>query len=247
MRKQFGFRSAVLTLVLAAAAALPAAADVTVITHYTLITGDTLTRASYYSPKRVRVTAPDGREYMFASKGDSVTVIDHATRRFWTGPRKQADSLASKIIAANRQGVVEMAAADPVAWGEKVKAFNDSIHVEATMNQRKIAGYPCNQLVLTAGSYLRNERWVARGLVVANYGPEMQKVVMAGIKDPLGRQLMRMMIDARRKDGLPLAGSATFRTLQNEGRFEFEAVRVISKPIPRSAWSIPDGYTRIQL
>lgn len=247
MRMQFGFRSAVWTLALALAAAAPAAADITVITHYTLVTGDTLTRANYYTSKRVRVTAPDGREFMFTAKGDSVTVIDHATRRYWSGPRTLADSLAKTIIAANREGIVEMAAADPVAWGEKVKAFNDSIRVTATGRQRKIAGYPCNELVLTAGSYLTNERWVARGLVVANYGPEMQKVVMASIKDPLGRQLMRMMIDARRKDGLPLAGRAMFKTLSREGTFEFEAVQVISKPVPKDAWMVPEGYTAIQL
>ena len=247
MRSHFGFRLAVLSFVLAAGAALPAAADLTVLTHYTLVDGDTLTRASYYTRKRVRVTAPDGREYMFHAKGDSVTVIDHKTRRYWTGPRSQADSIANRIIAENRQGIAEMAAADPVAWGERIKAFNDSIKVFTTYKSRRIAGWPCDQLMLTAGSYLTNERWVARGLSTANYGPEMQKVVMASIKDPLGRQLMRMMIDARAKPGLPLAGSATFRTLSREGSFSYEAVAVSTKSVPASAWDLPAGYTRVTL
>ena len=247
MRPHFGFRLAVLSIVLAAGAALPAAADITVMTRYTLVDGDTLTRPSYYTRKRVRVTAPDGREYMFNAKGDSVTVIDHKTRQFWSGPRSKADTLASRIIAENRQGIVEMAAADPVAWGEKVKAFNDSIKIFSTYKSRKIAGYPCDQWMLTAGSYLTNERWIARSLSTADYGPEMQKVVLASIKDPLGRQLMRMMIDARTKSGLPLAGQVTFRTLSREGNFSFEAVSVNTKPVPASAWELPEGYTQITL
>jgi len=247
VRSHFGFRLALLSFVLASGAALPAAADITVMTHYTLVDGDTVTRASYYTRKQVRVTAPDGREFMFHASNKTVTVIDHKTRRYWTGPRSQADSIARRIIAENREGVVEMAAADPVAWGEKVKAFNDSIKVFSTYKSRKIAGYPCDQWMLTAGSYLTNERWIARSLSTANYGPEMEKVVMASIKDPLGRQLMRMMIDARTKAGLPLAGHATFRTLSREGSFSFEAVSVNTKPVSASAWQVPAGYTRIEL
>ena len=247
MRSHFGFRLALLSIVLAAGAALPAAADLTVTTHYNLVNGDTLTRASYYTSKRVRVTAPDGREYMFNAKGDSVTVIDHKTRMYWTGPRSQADTVANRLIAENRKEIAEIAAADPVAWGDKVKAFNDSIKVFSTYKTRKIAGYPCDQWMLTAGSYLTDDRWIARSLSTANYGPEMQKVVMASIKDPLGRQLMRMMIETRTKAGLPLAGSVTFQTMSREGSFSYEAVSVNTKPIPMSAWAIPEGYTQITL
>ncbi len=247
MRPHLPLRTILLTVALAAGVAATAAADVTVITHYTLIGGDTLTRMNYYSSKRVRVTAPDGKEFMFNRKGDSLTVIDHATRRYWTGPRKLADSVASRLMAANRQGWTEVAAADPVAWGERVKAFNDSIHMESTFRTRKIAGYPADEWILTAGSYLRNERWIAQGLSVPNYGPEMQKAVMSTIKDPLGRVLMRMLINARTKSGMVMASYASFRTLQHEGSFGFEAQKVISGPIPKAAWMVPDGYTPITL
>jgi hypothetical protein len=111
---------ALLALVLAAAFVRPAAADITVTSHYTLIGGDTLTRDSYYSSKRIRVTGPDGKEFLFNAKTDTVTVIDHATERYWTGPRALADSLAAKLMVANRAGAPEEATTDPVAWGEKL-------------------------------------------------------------------------------------------------------------------------------
>lgn len=247
MRVSLRYPLALLTLLLALGAPRPAAADLTVVTHYTLVSGDTLTRASYYTRKRVRVTGVDGREYMFNQSTDSVTVIDHATKRYWTGPRALADSLARKIMNANREGVPEEAVADPVAWGQKLEAFNNSIKVEATGKHKKIAGYPCDEWILTAGEYLTNDRWIARSLYVPDYGPEMQKVVMASIKDPMGRQLMRMMIGMRTKEGLALSGSAQFKTLAREGSFSFEARSVKSGNIPASAWSIPEGYTAITL
>jgi hypothetical protein len=70
---------------------------------------------------------------------------------------------------------------------------------------------------------------------------------MATIKDPLGRALMRMLIGMRTKEGLVLNGNVTFQTLRQEGSFHFEAVRVISGSVPKAAWSLPEGYTQIQL
>ena len=245
MRVRQPLRTLLLTLAITLGIAAAAAADVTVVTHYTLLGGDTLTRNNYFSPKRVRVTAPDGKEFVFNRKGDSLTVIDHATRRYWTGPRKLADSIATRMMDANQGNWRETAAADPVAWGARVKAFNDSIRMVPTLRNRKIAGYPADEYVLTAGTYLRNERWIAQGLSVPNYGPEVQKAVMATIKDPLGRVLMRMLINARTKSGMVMASYATFRTLNQDGFFGFEAQKVISGSIPRDAWTVPEGYSQI--
>jgi len=234
-------------LALAAGSARPAAADLTVTMHYTLIGGDTLTRDSYYTNKRIRLTGPDGKEFMFNSKTDTVTVIDHATKRYWTGPRALADSLATRLIVARREGMPEEATADPVAWAEKLDKFNESIKVEPAGKDRKIAGYPTNLWVLTAGDYLRSERWIARSLYIPDYGPEMQKTVLATIKDPMVRTLMRLMIGSRDKEGLALAGSTVIRTLDKAGAFEFEALKVKSGSIPKAAWIIPAGYTPITL
>ncbi len=247
MRRPNGFRNTLLLVALAlCATAIPAAADLTVISRYTLVNGDTLTRASYYSTNRVRVTAPDGREYLFDAKGDTVTVINHDSRSYWKGPRTLADSLAKKLMAANRKGA-ELAEADPVAFAEKLQAFNDSIEAKQTNNRKKIAGYPTRQWILNAGSHLTHERWIANGLKMQNYGPELEKTVMGSNPDPLGRQLMRLLVSMRTADGLVLAGSTKFRTLEREGSFSFEAVKVIGERIPASAWLPPEGYEAIQL
>jgi Domain of unknown function (DUF4412) len=227
--------------------ALPAAADITVVTHYTLVNGDTLTRPSYYSARGSRVTAPDGKEFMYNSRGAKLTVIDHTRKMYWTGPLAKADSIADRILLATRKEVAKVAAQDQEAWLAKVQGFNDSIRVVNTGEVRKIAGYPSTRWLLTAGSYMQHERWVARSLAVANYGPEMQKAVMASAMDPLGRQLMKMLIGMRDADGLPLEARTTFRTLTQTGSFSYETVQIITTPIPASAWEIPKDYQAVEL
>ena len=241
-------RRLVLFVSLASALVLvrPAAADLTVVNRWTLVNGDTLTRANYYSQKRVRVTSPDGKEFMFDAKGKTVTVIDHGSRKYWTGPRAHADSVARKIMAANREGVPDEAKSDPVAWGEKIQAFNDSIRFEPGHKNRKIAGIPCDLWTVRIGSYLQNEQWNARSLTFPNYGPELQKTILATIKDPLGRALMEQIIESKEGQGTALAGRTTFLTLSREGSFEFEAQRIDNRKIPASAWAVPAGYERIE-
>jgi uncharacterized protein DUF4412 len=237
-------RFVVLIALFACALARPAAADLTVITHYTLVDGDTVTRANYYTRSRVRVTSPDGKEFMFNNSGDSVTVIDHKTMSYWAGPRSLADSVASKIMSQN---AVDVSAMDPAEYGNKIEEFNKSIKVSATGKRKKIAGYPCDLYTLDAGKFLHSDRWIARSLDVPNYGPEMQKAVLATIKDPLGRQLMRMLLDMRTKDGLVLSGFTNFQTLSRSGKFSFDAVKVITKPIPKDVWTVPAGYKQVTL
>jgi len=225
--------------------ALPAAADVTVLARYTFVNGDTLTRPSYYSSRRSRVTVPDGKEMIYDNKDRTLTILDHVGKRYWTGPLAHADSLADLILLEGRKEVAKVAAADQQAWIEKVQAFNESIHLEQTEEVRKIAGYPSTKWTLSAGEYLQHERWVARSLVVANYGPEIQKAAMALAVDPLGRVLLKALIGMREADGLPLESKTTFKSLTQSGSFGYETIQVIGKSIPATAWTIPEGYTRV--
>ena len=225
--------------------ALPAAADITVLARYTLINGDTLTRPSYYSTRRSRVTAPDGKEMIYDSKDRQLTIIDHAGKRFWTGPLERADSLADQVLAAGRKEIAKVANADREAWVERVQKFNESIHLENTQEVKKIAGYPSTKWTLSMGEYLQHERWVARSIVVANYGPEVQKAAMALAVDPLGRVLLKALIGMREADGLPLVTKTSYKTLTQSGTFGYETIQVIGKSVPASAWTVPEGYTEV--
>ena len=225
--------------------ALPALADVTVIGHYKLVNGDTLTRASYYTNNRLRTTLPNGFEIMYDHYTRRITLIDHAGKRYWEGPKSQADSIATRMRQQNTKAALAALTPEQQAQKEHIyAALTDSVHYATTGNDRKIAGYPCGEWVLTAGQYLQQDRWVARSLALPDFSPEIQSVVLATVLDPLGRGLMALVLHARGTDGLTLAGRLRFKTLTGQGEMSWEAQKVISATITPDAWHVPKGYAK---
>ena len=244
MRSIRGF--APVLFVAVAAGVTPAAADITVAGKYTFVNGDTATRASYYSRKRARATAPNGMEFIYDTQLGRVTIIDAARRRFYAGTLAEADSLAERILLKRRAELRPLIEANREKWAEMMSSFNDSILVVRSEETRTIAGYPCTRWTLRGGSYMTHERWAARGLSVPNFGPELEKIVMAVVLDPLGSQLMKLLIQMRAQPGLALKSSTQFRTLTQSGSFSWEALRVDSKPIPDSVWAVPKGFEKVR-
>jgi hypothetical protein len=229
------------------AVALPAAADITVIGRYTWANGDTSTRVSYFTSKKVRTVLPNGDEVIYDSKAKRLALVDHDRKLFWEGPLAEADSIATQLRADRMKALMDTMSADSRAQVNTVYTeLTENVKVEATGQTRKIAGYPCSEWVMTAGPYLRHERWLARSLSMPNFGPELEKVVQAATLDPLGRGLMKLVMQGRSANGLALAGRMSVRTFQNKGELSWEAVEVVSTKIADGAWALPEGYQRWQ-
>jgi hypothetical protein len=246
MRLTRGFALALSVGITALGAITPAAADITVVGKYTFVNGDTASRTSYYSRKRARTTAPNGMEFIYDTQLGRVTVIDHAKRRYYSGTIAEADTLAERILLQRRQELRPLIEANREKWAAMMSGFNDSILVVRSEETSTLAGYPCTRWTLLGGSYMTHERWAARGLSVPNFGPEIERIVMATVLDPLGTQLMKLLIQMRAQPGLVLKSSTRFRTLTQSGAFAWEATRVESKSIPDSAWSVPKDYAKVQ-
>lgn len=250
MNRRLNHPIAACAIALAAGSALglarPAAADITVVGHYQFVDGDTVTRSSAWTPKRTRMSGPDGREFIYDAKPKKLTIIDHKTRTYWSGPLAVADSISSAILMERRKELKPQIEANQERWAALIQTINDSIKVEKTEEYREIAGYSCNKWVLRIGPYLTFERWVTPALGVADYAPELERVVLASVLDPLGRVLLKSMLQMRSKaDGLALASTTRFETLTQKGEFSFEATRVQSTKVPDSVWQTPAGYRRV--
>jgi hypothetical protein len=225
--------------------ALPAAADITVVGRYKMFNGDTLTRSSYYSSKKMRTLLPNGDEIIYDNGSHRIALVDHGRKLFWEGPLSEADSIAARLRSERVKAMTDTMSADTRAtWNTVYTELTENVKIEATGRSRKIAGYPCSAWVLTAGSYLRQERWLARSLSLPDFSPEVEKVVQASILDPLGRGLMKLVLQARSADGLALSGRMTVKTFDYQGEMSWEAVKVSSGKIPDEVWVVPEGYQR---
>lgn len=232
---------------LAACLTAPVLADITIVGRYKLVNGDTLTRPAYYTPSRVRVTGPDGREFVYDGKLKTIMVINHAKHTYWRGPIEQADTIATRMLYESNKALRAKVEANKDKWIAVMDTFNNSVISQKTEERRKIAGYACTKWILKTGRYLDHERWVARGLDLANYAPELEKVVMASMLDPFGRVLMRQLIALRSADGIPLASSTAYQTPTQHGSFSWEAIRVESNTVTGNVWDPPKGYQQIHI
>jgi hypothetical protein len=230
---------------LALLAAPSARADICVTGHYTFVTGDTATRVSYFTGRRVRVQSPDNQEIMFDSKTRDVTIIDNGRRIYWEGPVAMADSLVDGMTM-HHWALFDSTATDEqkAAWTTLVEGVNNLLQIRQGQGSKRIAGYPCGQWIIEAGPYLHLERWVARALMVEHFDRETEKVATGAVLDPVGRAMMAMFWQTRAVSGMPLGATMTFGTPQRHSSFTWEAVKVTSGPVPASAWEVPAGYEK---
>ncbi len=233
---------------LAMFAAQPVRADITVIGSFTFVDGDTATRASYFTSRRIRVSTPDGREVVFDSKDQRITLIDHRRRVYWEGPLARADSIVD-VTDGSRWDMMLRDANEELKseWARDVDFSPDSIQMDDGFKTKMIAGYPCNRWTIRAGPEMAVERWTAASLQIEPYDETTDDVVLAAVLDPVARAIMTMFWETQDATGLCLAASVNFTTPTMNGSFHWEAVRVIGARIPDSAWTVPRGYTKIAL
>ena len=226
----------------------PALADITVVGRYTFVNGDTATRASYFTSRRIRVSTPDGREVIFDSKDKRITLIDHQRRVYWDGPVARADSIVD-ITDGSRWDLMLRNATDELKaeWAQDMDFPADSIQVGDGFKTRSIAGYPCNRWTVRGGSTMTLERWTATSLAVEPYDERTEDVALAAVLDPIARAIMSMFWKSQETEGLCLAASMTFSTPTQHGSFHWEAVKVAGARIPTSVWASPPGYPRARL
>ena len=247
MRRNFGLWVGVASA-LVLSAARPARADITVIGRYTFVNGDTATRVSYFTSRRIRFSTPDGREVVLDTKNQRVSVIDHRRRVYWDGALARADSVVD-IADGTRWDMLLRNASDELKteWASEMGFPAESIQVEDGFKTRMIAGYPCNRWTVRAGSFVTMERWMAASLAVDSYDQTTSDIVMAAILDPVARAVMGMFWQLEDTDEFCLGASLTLDTPMQHGTFRWEAVKVIGAKIPATAWLVPRDYARVQL
>lgn len=230
---------------LALLSAGPATGDVTVQARYLMPDSSTLERTNYYAGTRARITSFDGREYMYDSKSKQLTVIDHTTKRYWSGPIAEADSIVARLNSERDAEFRKTLEGRQEELAKFMDEFNESIAVEKTEERRRVAGFACDRWKISAGSHIVHERWVASGFTTERVPPDLDRVLMAGALDPFGRALVGLLLQGREIPGMTLAATTTYKTPTQTGTYSWEATRVTTGKIPARAWELPEGYERV--
>jgi hypothetical protein len=235
--------------VIAFAAALPAADDLTIVSKTSDNDEAPTTGTSYYASDRMRVANPDGSEVMAEYGSGQITTIDHDKKQYSVITRQEMEAAAQKMQAQLKQMEEQMKNMPP-AVREKMAGMmggaTAAINAQKGQGGRTVAGYTCENWIVTVGEIVKQEQCLTTQLEFPGQPWEALKGLAGGMSGPMGKTMEQMYEKFKEMKGVPLYTSATTKILAKSITSTTEVVEVKKGPIPASAWTIPAGYKKVE-
>ncbi len=246
-KRSFAVAGAVLTL-----AALPAAAqDLTIVSKVSHNDETPALTTSYVASSRMRMANPEGGEFMPDFASGQMTIIDNKKKQYYVVTRQEMQAAAAQMQARMKQ-MEEQMKDMPAAVREKMAGMMggvaQAIDVQKGQGGRKIAGYTCENWVVTFGEMVRQEQCMTTELQYPVQVWDAQKDLaasMGGFGGPMGDGMGKIYEKFKEMKGMPLVSTSTTKILGKTSTTTTEVTEIKRSPIPASAWEIPAGYKKV--
>ena len=217
---------------LAVAAAVPAAADLTVVSTVTAGKNRTMNATQYISAEKVR-----------SSDGELDTIIDLATGKMIHVDHKKKAYYETSLeeMRAHFAELEKMMNDNPI-MAQMMGKVTD-VEVEKGSGTRTIAGYECEQYLLSMGEKLRFEIWATRDLETPIQYLDARKMAYAAM-GPMASRFDKMYEEMKEIGGFPLSTKVDMRMMGRGVESLSEATEVGKEPIPAGTFDPPAGYKK---
>jgi uncharacterized protein DUF4412 len=224
-------RSLVIALAFAFAASLLAAEDLTVVSKVTV--GDKSSTSTQY------MTATKSR----TNDGQNDSIIDFPTGKmqFIDHKAKTYSETTLEEMAAYMDRLYRDVRGNPMM--EKMFGGADAVTVERGKNSRKIAGYDCDEYILSMGRSFEIEVCAAKGLQPPPQYYEGRKMSYASM-GPMGQRFSKMFDEMKKIKGYPIAMDMDADMGMARIQTSSEATEIKKGPIPASTFDLPAGYAK---
>ncbi len=228
----FAHRLSYLAL-LAALAGLPATAeDLTVVSSVTTGKGAPVTATQYVAADKMRTS--DGRmDTIFDVASGRMVHVDHKKKTYWeTSLAEMREQFAEveKMLNENPMMASMLGAATDV-------------DVQKGSGSREVAGYTCDQYLMSIGQKFQFEIWAARGLKAPIEYYDAKKMVYATI-GPMASRFDKLYEEMKKIDGFPLYTKVDTGVMGMKIKSISEATEVRKGPIPAGTFDPPAGYKK---
>jgi hypothetical protein len=229
---------------------LPAAADdLTIVSKVGGGKNAPTTTTSYYASDRMRVVNPDGQEFMAEFASGNITMIDNKKRQYSVVTPQEIEAASAKMQAQMKQMEEQMkslpqAVRDKMGLGGLAQAVN----VQKGEGGREIAGYSCDNWVVTMGEMMKQEQCLTTELQYPAPAWDAYKnfaASMSAAAGPMGKGMQQMYEKFKDMKGVPLASTSTVKVLGKSSTSSTEVSEVKKGAIPASAWEIPAGFKKV--
>ena len=248
--RPFAISSAILFL----GASICAAAQGLTIVSKTTNNGESSTTTSYISEDHARFAAGEV-DVIIDGKTSQMTTLDSRKKTYYVTTKQDIDALAAKVH--EQMNSPEMKRAQeamknlPPEQRKRMEAAMGammSTNVEKVGTSRTIAGYKCDDFIMTIGQLSKTEECVTNDL---KFPPQVWTMYrnfadsMKSLMGPMGANVTAMREQMMKIKGFPLVSKTTVSVMGRSSVTSTEVTEIRNGSIPASAFEIPAGYTRI--
>jgi hypothetical protein len=234
---------------LAVLAATASAEDVTIVSKATQ--GDKVgTTTSYYTAEKLRISTLESDGIVDYASG-SITTIDHKKKEYSVMTKEEMEAMAAQMDAKMKEMEAQMASMPP-AIREKMAGMMGGIAGEIKVQKgtggRTIAGYACQNWIVTMGESMKQESCVTTDLELPAAAFDAQKAFFGGASNSgaMGKFVKAMHEKFKEMKGIALASTSTMKMMGKTHSNTTEATEIKKGAIPASAFEIPAGYKKVE-
>ena len=224
-------RSLVIALAFAFAAHLLAAEDLTVVSKVTV--GDKSSTSTQYMTSTKSRTNDGQNDSIIDFPTGKMLFIDHKAKTYWETTLEEMTAYMDRLYRDVR--------GNPMM--EKMLGGSDDVTVERGKNSRKIAGYDCDEYILSMGRSFEFEICAAKGLQPPPQYYEGRKLSYASM-GPMGQRFSKMFDEMKKIKGYPIAMDMDADMGMARIQTSSEATEIKKGPIPASTFDLPAGYAK---
>ncbi|HEY2432031.1 MAG TPA: DUF4412 domain-containing protein [Vicinamibacterales bacterium] len=242
------FATLTLSALLFAAGTAASADDLTIVSKNTVNGKPGATSTSYIASDHVRMAQDGGHDVIIDLKTGVMTTLDGAKKTYYTTTKQDMDQFAAKL--QEKMNDPEMKKGMEM-MGKMSAGMAGPVEVKKTGETRKVAGFSCEEWVITMNEFTTMKECVTSELqypvsafdAYKAYSESMQKV-MAGF-GPMAKSGADLAEKMKAMKGYPVATSMKMDVMGQKTTSESEVTEVRKGAIPASAWEVPAGYTKI--
>jgi len=220
-----------------------AAEDLTVVSRESNSRGGG-TSTLYITATKIRISDPR-HDTIFDGASGKMAVIDSQKKEYWESSAEEREAGFRQMEEQMKKMQDQLANLPPAVREKMAGATGASITVQKGTGTKKIAGYDCEQYLISMGETIKIEKWVTQDLQMPLTLFDAEKAKFAG--NPMLKNFARLAEEMKKIKGFPLGETTTIKGLPGVGgETSREATEVKKGPIDPSVFAIPAGYTKVE-
>lgn len=226
-----------------------AADDLTVISNVTTNGKPGGIDTHYISGDHIRHSQSEGTDVIIDLKTGTMTNINEKKKNYFVMTRQDMEAMQAKMAERMNDPKMKQAMAMMQGLGSSMAS---STEVKKTGVSRKVAGYACEEWLISMGSMMSMTECVTNDLkypvqswaAMADFNESMRKTMSGfGPSAQAGADYAEKMKSIK---GFPVATSSTVNAGVMKMTIISEVTEVRLDPIPASTWQVPQGFTQVE-